>query len=56
MLLLWMWLISEVLDGPDEVKKKAGTIEVHMHFLGRWPGFRVISSPLALSNYSLALL
>ena len=34
-MLLWMWLILEVVDDLDEVKKRAGAIELHMLFLGR---------------------
>ena len=50
MMLLWMWLILEVVVGLDKVTERAAAIELYMCFLGRWPGLRIISSHLALSN------
>ena len=50
-MLLWMWLILEIIDGLDEVEKRAGAIELYMCLFGRWPGPRIMSSSPALSKY-----
>lgn len=30
MVLLWMWLILEIVDGLDEIKKRAGAIDLYV--------------------------